>query len=300
MNKKDFSVSIIIPNYNGKELLARNLPLVINAYHNSQNNISEIVVVDDGSKDNSASLIKTSFPGVKLIQHTKNRGFSAAVNTGVRTAKGELVALLNSDVSPSSDFLEKIYPHFKDKDTFGVSLHEQGFGWAKGVFSGGFIVHEPGEEDSQVHRTFWINGGSGVFRRDIWFKLGGLDEKTFFPFYWEDVDLSYRALKRGYKLFWEPDAKVVHQHETTIGKFPASKRNVIQERNQLLFIWKNLTSARMFRKHLGGLFSRVLRHPGYIRIILMAILRLPYVLKLRKKLIKQQKVSDEAIFQFFK
>lgn len=300
MNKKDFSVSIIIPNYNGEELLVRNLPLVINAYRNPRNNILEIVVVDDGSKDNSTSLIKTRFPNVKLIQHTKNRGFSAAINTGVRAAKGELVALLNSDVSPSSDFLESLPSHFKDKDTFGVSLHEQGFGWAKGVFSGGFIVHEPGSEDGLVHRTFWISGGSGVFRRDIWFKLGGLDERTFSPFYWEDVDLSYRALKRGYKLYWEPDAKVIHQHETTIGRMSASKRNTVQERNQLLFIWKNLTSARMFRKHLGGLFSRALRHSGYIRIILMAIFRLPYVLKLRRKLVKQQKVSDEAIFQFFK
>jgi GT2 family glycosyltransferase len=298
--KNILQVSVVIPNFNGEELLNKNMPSVMTAFHNPANNILEVIVVDDGSKDESALLIKNNFPEVRLIKHTKNRGFSAAVNTGVRSAKADLVALLNTDVVPREDFLEKIGIHFKDKEVFAVSLHEDGFGWAKGVFSNGFIVHEPGQEDSVLKRTFWVSGGSGVFRRDTWFELGGLDEKTFHPFYWEDVDLSYRALKRGLKLYWEPEAKVTHHHATTIGKFSKAKRNSIQERNQLLFIWKNLTSSRLLKKHVTGVFSRALRRPGYIKIIILALLRFPYVFKLRRKLAKCQKVSDEAIFQFFK
>ncbi len=206
-------ISIVIPNWNGRELLEKNLPEVIKACENKKNRIREIIVVDDASTDRGVELIKEKFPKVRLIKHRINRGFSATVNTGARSSKGDLIALLNTDVSPRKDFLEKITPHFKNKSVFGVSLHEEDYGWARGYFKEGFIVHEPGPESKKAHPTFWVSGGSGVFRRSIWMKLKGLDEKLLSPFYWEDLDISYRALKRGYQLWWEPKARVVHEHE---------------------------------------------------------------------------------------
>ena len=111
--------------------------------------------------------------------------------------------------------MEAVLPHFKHQEVFAVSLHEQGYGFAKGRFKDGFIVHEPGES-AVAKETFWVNGGSGVFRRRVWIELKGMDETLLSPFYWEDVDLSYRAHKRGWSLVWEPNAKVVHEHESTI------------------------------------------------------------------------------------
>jgi len=280
------NASIIIPNYNGFELLEKNMPYVLKAFNNKNNRISELVVVDDGSTDVSSKFIKKFYPQVRLIQHKINRGFSAAVNTGVRSTKSSLIVLLNNDVVPSSDFLEDAHGLFIDEKVFAVSFHEKGYGWAKGKFEYGFINHGQGSESKKPHITFWANGGSGAFRRDYWMKLGGMDEKLLSPFYWEDVDLSYRAMKRGWSIYWEPKAKVVHEHESTTGKIPLKYRQRIQERNQLIFIWKNITSWNLFRKHMVGLLRRLIKHPGYIRIILMSVLKLRNIYKARKKEIK--------------
>ena len=296
---KDLKVSIVIPNYNGKHLLEKNLPKIIDAKNNLKNKIIEIIIVDDASFDDSVKFLKKTFPEVRVIKHKKNRGFSCAVNTGVRMSKGNLVALLNSDVIPEKDFLENTLPHFEDEKVFAVSLHEKGYSWAKGTFVNGFIEHSLGKEAKKTHITFWVSGGSGVFRRDLWHKLGGMDEKLLSPFYWEDIDFSYRAQKRGYKILWEPNSVVVHKHEATISKLSKSYVARIRQRNELLFIWKNVTSKNLFKKHVISLFKRAFRHPGYLRIILMAFLKLRLVRERRKKEIKESKVSDETIFARF-
>src|SRR3989344_3765980 len=92
------SVSIVIPNFNGEKLLKANLPSIIRALKYKGNNIYEVIVVDDFSGDGSVELIKGMFPDVKLIKHKVNRGYGVSVNTGARTAKGTLIALINSDV----------------------------------------------------------------------------------------------------------------------------------------------------------------------------------------------------------
>ena len=156
-----------------------------------------------------------------------------------------------------------------------------------------------GIKTNKVHDTFWVSGGSGIFRRDYWMTLGGMDEKLFSPFYWEDLDLGYRALKRGYRLLWDPDSRVLHEHESTIGLLPKKYVDRIRERNQLIFIWKNITSPILIRKHIVGLLKRVLRHPGYIKIVIMALIKIRLILGARKKEKKACKVSDEAIFARF-
>ena len=293
-------VSIVIPWCNTEWLVQKNLPAVLAAARNSKNNILEIIIVDDGSKDASVSAIEDKFPDIKLIRHKINRGFSASVNTGVRASKGELVCLLNSDVIPQIDFLEAVFIHFRDPKVFAVSLNEDGeFGWAKGVFESGFINHSPGPKSTTPHKTFWVSGGSGIFRRKTWIILGGMDEKLLSPFYWEDLDLCYRAAKRGYDLIWEPDAKVEHKHETSMQSVSPNLLQRIRERNQLLFIWKNLTSIRFTRKHILGLVKRVVTHPGYLRIVIMALIKIGPVLKARVKETKEAKISDELIFSRF-
>lgn len=296
---KENKVSIIIPNYNGRELLEKNIPKVIEAQHNLNNHIIEIIVVDDASYDDSVSYLKKNFPDIKIIKHKINRGFSYSVNTGVRMAKGNFVVLLNTDVIPDKNFLESVLPHFEDNKVFAISFHEKGYSWARGFFKDGFVSHEQGKETDSVHTTFWVSGGSGIFRRKYWMNLGGMDEKLLSPFYWEDIDLCYRAAKRGLVLLWEPNSFVEHKHESTISKLTKSYVQRIRERNELLFIWKNLSSVNLFRKHLRGLLLRVFRHPGYSRIVFMALVKIKLVIKKRKKEIKEAKISDEALFSKF-
>ncbi len=293
---KELAISVVMPNLNGEKLLEKNLPVLIAAKNYAPNQITEIIIVDDGSEDGSVNLLKKNFPEVRVIKHTVNRGFSAAVNTGVRAAKGDLILLINTDVLPNGDFLVGVLPHFTDSKVFAVSLHEKGYGSARGYFGDGYIQLAMGEESNKSHSSFYVSGGSGVFRRSIWVALGGMDEKLLSPFYWEDIDICYRAAKRGYKLLWEPSGVVEHHHESTISKFPKTYVARVRERNQLLMLWKDVTSPNLTRKHIAGLFKRLVVHPGYIRIIIMALGRVGVAMQKRKREIKESRVSDEAIF----
>src|SRR5260221_1108009 len=171
------TISIVIPNWNGRDLLEKNLAHVLLAKQNVKNNVKEIIVVDDGSTDDSVKFLKQKYgKEIRVIVHTKNRGFATSVNTGVRMAKGELVCLLNSDVVPEVNFLETIKDDFEDPKVFAVSLHEKGYGYAKGKFKDGFIVHEPVSASgaTEVRETFWASGGSSVIRRSLFMELKGV------------------------------------------------------------------------------------------------------------------------------
>lgn len=289
-------ISVVIPNYNGIELLQKNLREVITS---SSGTDTEFIIVDDASIDGSVNFVKKNFSSVRVIKHSKNKGFSGAVNTGIKASHGNLIVLLNTDVIPEKDYLTHALTHFKDRDVFAVSFHEKGYGSAKGKFENGFIVHEPMGETDLAKETFWVSGGSGIFRKEVLMELGMFDEKLLSPFYWEDVDIGYRAMKRGYKLIWEPNSHVLHKHESTISKISKSKRNLILQRNQLLFIWKNLTSKILFKKHVRGLIARIVKHPGYIKVFIAAIIKINKLKTLRNKEIKETTVSDETIFLKF-
>lgn len=293
-------ISIVIPNWNGAFLIRKNLSKVVEAKNYKKNQILEIIVVDDASTDESVEVLKKEFSkDVRLVKHKVNRRFAAAVNTGVRFAKGTHVCLLNTDVVPSINFLEKVIPHLSKKDVFGVTLHEKGYGPATGIFDG-YLKHASGKENEVVRETLWISGGSGVFSRKIMMELKGLDGELYAPFYWEDVDLGYRAHKRGYKLMWEPTANVVHNHESINStNFSRSYLSRIKERNELLFTWRNITSKNMSRKHRAAVFNRVKKHPGYLRIVIMALLKWKLVVSRRKRETAEASVSDEAVFAKF-
>jgi len=292
-------VSIIIPNFNGIELLKKYFPAVIDTWNEPKNQIEEIIIIDNGSTDGSVDYLENTFPQVKILKNKKNLGFSKAINAGASVAKGEFLCLLNTDVKPEKDFLVNILPLFRDNQAFAISLNEKNFAPSSGFFEKGFILHKPIKTTVECS-TFWVSGGSGVFRKKTWDLLGGFDEINFSPYYWEDIDLSYRAMKAGYRLLWSPDGVVYHEHESTAKKVPAWYRTYIQERNYLLFHWKNLTSTRLLSKHLTALTKKIISHPGFIRPFLGAVVKLPTLIEKRRKSEKLEKVSDEAIFAQFK
>lgn len=98
--------------------------------------------------------------------------------------------------------------------------------------------------------SFYCPGGFSAFHRSKWHKLGGLDY-LFSPFNWEDTDLCYRALKRGWRIIYEPESTVYHCPNTTIGgeAFRRGYVRYISRRNRLFFHWKNLTDPEMLAEH---------------------------------------------------
>jgi GT2 family glycosyltransferase len=259
-------ISIVIPNYNGEQLLRKNLPntiMALSLYLSKHNARGEIIIVDDNSFDKSVAVVKSvkisdDKVNIKLLLNYKNLGFSSTVNKGVADAKGQIVVLLNSDVVPDENFLDPLIRNFDSDQVFAVACMEKSLengetilrGRGTGVWKKGFLMHQKGNVDKSK-LTLWASGGSSAFKKDIWDKLGGL-YSIYDPFYWEDIDLSYRAMKSGYKIIFEKDSIVSHEHGQGAirNRFPQNKIRIIAYRNQCLFTWINATDTDVIVGHI--------------------------------------------------
>lgn len=241
-------ISIVIPTYKKEDQLVRNLKKNLPFCKGC-----EVIVVNDFPEKSIAELM-SQFHTVQLIENKHNLGFSGAVNTGISKAGGEYVVLLNSDVLLKDSSFQKAVQHFeKNPNLFAVAFAQQEkdgkivgknrIYWHKGFFQHDYAA------DRTFGKTAWAEGGSSMFNKKKVVKLG-LFDTIYSPFYWEDIDLSYRAWKQGYEVLFDPSIIVEHHHESTIGSY-FSKENIdtVAFRNQLYFIWKNITDLRLRADH---------------------------------------------------
>ncbi|MBI5465532.1 glycosyltransferase family 2 protein [Candidatus Gottesmanbacteria bacterium] len=293
-------VSIVVPNYNSGEALLKNLPEVL------KTGADEVIVVDDDSTDNSVESIKYYVLSIKygnkhikILENKKNLGFSSTVNRGMEEAGGEIVVLLNTDVIPEKNFLDPLISHFSDPKVFAVGCLDKSLENGKIVLRGrglakwgrGFLIHWRGEVNKSD--TFWVSCGSGAFRKSLWEDLGGLDP-LYNPFYWEDIDLSYRAQKAGYKIFFEPKSVVTHRHEEGVirQKFSPFYIKMIAHRNQFVFAWKHMNKWDLWFSHFFWLPYHFIRALFSFNLAfwLGFLLALVKILRILKK--KEHDVTD--------
>jgi O-antigen biosynthesis protein len=250
--------SIVIPNWNGRDLLARYLPSVAASIENHPD--SEIIVVDNGSTDGSVAFIEEAFPDVRVLPLKENLGFGGGSNAGFRAAHNEIVVLLNSDMRVEPDFLQPLLDGFTDEKVFSVSCQiffsdpakvrqETGLTeswWQQGSLR---VRHRHDEKIRGLYPCAYGGGGSTAFDRGKFLELGGFDE-ILAPFYLEDTDLGYLAWKRGWKTMYQPLSVVYHEHRGTIGKkFSEAYIQGVLKKNFLLFAWKNIHEWRRLLEH---------------------------------------------------
>ena len=252
------AASIVIPNWNGKDLLEKYLPSVVQAA--SGNPLNEVIVVDNGSTDGSAEFVRAAFPSVNVLALPRNLGFGGGSNAGFRAARNDIVVLLNSDMRVAPDFLQPLIEGFRDPDVFAVSCQiffsdparireETGLtqGWWQ---DGGLKVrHRIDPEIDDLFPCFYGGGGSCAFDRQKFLALGGFDE-LLAPFYLEDTDLGYQGWKCGWKVLYQPRSVVYHEHRGTIGRnFTEAQIQAVLKTNFLLFAWKNIHEWRRLASH---------------------------------------------------
>lgn len=291
--------SVIIVNWNGKQLLEECLPSVISAVeHDNQHH--EIIVVDNGSADESVRFVENQFPQIKLITLDKNYGFGEGNNIGVKAATNDIVILLNNDMVVDKNFLRPLLNGFTDADVFAVSSQiflqdlnrrreETGKTSVRFRFGAFEYFHENVSENlcGGYYPTYWAGGGSSAFDKRKFLALGGFDN-LFSPCYLEDTDISHIAWKHGWRILFAPESKVYHKHRaSSIKRFGEQYINVIVEKNKYLFTWKNVTDSAFLLSHFLFLPARLayftLTRKGFsaIRSFILALGQFPKALARR-------------------
>ncbi|HQT23766.1 MAG: hypothetical protein B7X86_11845 [Sphingobacteriales bacterium 17-39-43] len=217
------SISVVIPNYNGRHLLEQNLPSVYAALNNAKTDF-EIIITDDCSKDSSVAFIRQNYPLVRLIINDQNQGFSASCNRGIEIAEKDLVLLLNTDIELNKDFFESQFKYFEHPDTFGVmskiigAKNGETQDTARFLKYSGFkikanIFYHLENEDF-LTPTAYLSGANALIDTKKLKDIGGFDE-IFSPFYCEDFELGLRAWRLGWKCYYDPKSYCIHDHSST-------------------------------------------------------------------------------------
>jgi GT2 family glycosyltransferase len=237
-------ISIIIPNYNGESFLNRCFESL-----NQQKNIQEIIIIDNGSSDNSVNYIKHSYPQFILIKNKTNLGFAKAINQGIFAASGEYVFLLNNDMELEENCISNLLNCIKNEQTFSVSskmiqyyerdkIDDAGdeytiLGWTKRVGYG-----KSQENYNQKRNIFSACAGASLYKKSILDKIGYFDENFFA--YMEDVDIGYRARIHGFQNIYCPEAVVYHVGSGTSGSRYNEFKIKLAARNNIYVPYKNM------------------------------------------------------------
>lgn len=219
-------IYVVIPNWNGADLIAECLNSL-----KKQTQKHKVIVVDNGSIDESIEIIETKFPDVELIKLPKNTGFSGGVNTGIRQALAngaEAIALFNNDAVADSKWLESLVLAMESRKDTGVvtckllrndKKHFDSTGDYYSVYGMPFPRARNQKDTGQYEKpeeVFGASGGASLYSAEMLKQIGIFDEKFFA--YYEDVDISFRAQLAGWKVFYEPKAVVYHHVSATSSK----------------------------------------------------------------------------------
>ncbi len=251
-------VAIVILNWNGRKMLAKYLPNVVE--YSRQD--AEVWVADNCSSDDSVLLLETQFPQVKTIVLEQNFGFADGYNRALRQVEAEYYVLLNSDVEVSHHWLTPLIEFMdshpraaacqpkllseQDKDSFeyagacGGFLDRYGYPFCRGrLFS--TVERDTGQYDYQ-QEILWATGACMMIRsRDYW-EAGGLDGRFFA--HNEEIDLCWRLRLAGRKIYCIPESEVYHVGGGTLPKSNPMK-TFLNFRNNLTMLYKNLSDREL-------------------------------------------------------
>jgi GT2 family glycosyltransferase len=281
-------LSIIIVNYNVKEFLQN----LLHSISKSSNQIKrEIIVVDNASNDGSVEFIKDNFPEVNLIANKFNLGFSKANNIGMKQAKGKYILLINPDTLVSEDTFEKMISFFETNPLVGLAgckiLNPEGTlqlacrrsfpgPWTSFCKVSGLSNLFPKSrlfakynltylDPDQTYEVDAISGSFMMFRKELYERIGGLDEKFFM--YGEDLDFCYRTQKSGFKVYYVHSTQIIHYKGESTKKSGLDETKIFYNAMHL-FVKKHLSgsflvglilqSAIIFRKLFAFLGKRKL------------------------------------------
>lgn len=314
MNK--LIASVIIPNWNGQDLLKDCLTSLKRQTFKD----FEIILVDNGSTDRSKSYVNNNFPDVKIVYLDKNYGFSKAINEGVKKSKTKYVVFLNNDTEVEKDWLKnliksveshsniisvnsKILNYYNRKKIDGVGILINEVGQAKSI---GWEEEDRGQYQKEMY-IFGATGGASLFNREDFIKIGYFDESYFM--YSEEVDFAFRAQFLEYKSLYCPEAVVYHKHKATSKKKP-QYIEYWQFRNMYMTIIKNFPTHIIFKNfrwlkiiliYLNTIIYQIKN--GFfwppVAVTMYLFFNFPRLIIQRKKIQNRKRINDIELERFF-
>ena len=302
-------VTAIIVNWNDKDVIVECIQSLLDQNRNE----IDIIVSDNGSKDDSVNFIRKHFPSIKIIENGKNLGFGSAVNRGLGLAKGDYFLFLNSDLKLHSKCVGELAKVLESDTNVGgtipkiLYIDQQNTINSLGVvinYTGIAYPNLLGQKDSGYQEPFESAcGGIFMLRREVYEAVGGFDEDLFL--YHEDHDLSWRIRLAGWHLKVVPQAIMHHHYKFNKGilKYYSSEKNRLHillknmEVKTLVLISPALITIE-FSQWLHAVLHRwfLLKVKSYIEILKI----FPRILIKRKKLKILRKVSDKEITRVYK
>jgi GT2 family glycosyltransferase len=295
--------SLIVLNYDERELVVDCVRSMLEAVGPDD----EIIVVDNGSSDGSADAVAEAFPTVRLVRLPENR-YIFSLNAGLAVARGRYVAYCNNDMVVEPNFVERALDCFVTDDIFAVCSRvldgkgaEQGTR-TSGYWSRGLLFYQPLKHTPSSTDCFFAVGGQSFFRKDLLEEIGSIDE-LLWPMYHEDIELSYRAWKSGYRIVYAPDSVCHHLGGKTSRRvFTAVQLRSFVRQNELLMVWKNVTDPRLLVEHVFWTIPRLtialLRWDrGTLEGFISAMGRLPRALGSRKAAQRTFRLTDSQVLE---
>lgn len=253
-------LSIVILNWNGREFLKRFLPSVVKY---SSDLRAEVIVVDNGSEDDSRDVVKNEFPSIRCISLDHNYGFAEGYNKALSQLSSDYYLLLNSDVEVTESWLEPLINCMESNPLAGachpkILQLDQPDKFEYAGASGGFIDHfgypfcrgrimniqevDTGQYDDPIS-VFWASGAAMMVRASVWRKLEGFD-KDFYA-HMEEIDLCWRMKNLGYKVMSCPSSKVYHLGGGSLA-YGNPEKIYLNFRNNLFLLYKNLPENKLY------------------------------------------------------
>lgn len=253
MRAASAKVTVIVPNWNGEHLL----PTCLDGLRKQTFADFHAIVVDDGSCDSSVRLIRREYPEVQVICRGKQRGFCAAVNSGISASHSQYIALLNNDAIPTPEWLAASISTLDNRPAFvgctpkilfldrldrvnSIGIFLRADGASRDI---GYGEHD-GMAFSEPREVFGFSGCAVVLDRAVIDDVGLFDE--YLIGYAEDLDWTLRARSRGYRFIYEPLAEVHHAMSSSFGSIP-KETTFYQSRNSTYVLLKHLPKSFLIK-----------------------------------------------------
>jgi len=305
-------VSIVIPNFNGKQLLKTCLKSITSQLFADY----QVIIVDNGSTDGSVDFLKTHHPDIIIVAFQSNRGFSVAVNAGIKRSSGNYILLLNNDTELDPAFLSEIVEAFQSNPKIDFCAPKMLNFYNRTILDGvgdgflrGGVNYRIGtlERDVDLFNTprivFGACAGAAVYKRDFFDKAGFFDEDFFA--YLEDLDINLRAARLGLTCSYVPTARIFHMGSATTG----SSFNLFTIRhttkNIINVLIKNFTALelmfslpRIVIHQLVWLLILAKRSQmkAYVQGIYLALISFPKMWAKRKLILTSKKLQRDSRF----